>query len=241
MRYEITIKQYSDIDLIIKTLKAKNIKKISLTQKGTIINNIEVARLLKEKIPDLDISITFSIIHNYSKNNQEIKQRFLTLLEQAKKIKINKILLVSGSPRKLYSSTELLSDIKFIDTSSLKIYCAFNPFLTGPQGEDEYKRLMHKISTKKVSGIYIQLGDDLEKLRKGLNFLAVKAKELEINGSILIPNQSMLNKLKFRPWNGVRYSQKYINNLKFAQEKTKELQKIYKSRKIELLIISKSK
>lgn len=241
MRYEITAKQYSDIEFLIETLIKKKIKKIALTQKNTIINNVEVARQLRERIPDLDISITFSIINNYAKNTEEIKLKFLKLLEEAKKINVDKILIVSGSPRKLYSSTELLSDLKYIDTSPTKIYCVFNPFLTGPQGEDEYKRLMHKISTKKVFGIYIQLGDDLMKLKTGLRFLKAKAKGIEINGSILIPNQAMLNKLKFRPWNGVKFSQKYLNSLDFANKKTKEIERIYKSEKIGLLVISKSK
>lgn len=236
MQFEITVKEYSKIKEIGMILKKYNIKKICITQKFKYMNNIEVSRQLLEIIPELEITLNFSICENYHDDYSLIENDFLKFMDEANILGIKRFLIISGVPRKLYTTLDLLKFLKFRDLKDNQIFCAYNPFLTNYLGDDEEEKLRYKEASKIISGIYYQLGDDIYKLRSGIKLSKHIMKGKKFYGSILVPNTFILNNLKYKPWYGVKYSDEFLNNITYSNKKTIELLKIYKENDIEPLV-----
>lgn len=78
-------------------------------------------------------------------------------LEQGSKE--NSILLVSGGGQKLkkFEAVTVLQALQN-ESQSLPLYCAYNPYLSGQQGEEECERLRSKLRAG-VAGVYLQIGE----------------------------------------------------------------------------------
>jgi hypothetical protein len=233
-QYEITIKEYSSIPLFIELIRKFNVKSVSLTQKLSYINNIKVAEELLKAIPDLHITLTFSIMVNYSSDTCDIETKLLKFLWDGYDIGIKDFLIVTGVPRKLYTSVQALQFLKFQNLPPVNLYCAFNPYLTNYLGKEEVERLRYKFGTKILKGLYFQIGEDTNKLINGIKI--AKTLTNNIYGSFLIPSRSILNQLKFKPWHGVKFSESYISNLNNAITVTKKIRSIYLNNNVKPLI-----
>lgn len=83
-----------------------------------------------------------------------------------------------------------------------------------------------------IAGIYLQAGDDIDKLHSGLQFIqdTIKTKypDMKVFGSIFIPTRKFLSQMKFRPWGGVYLSDDYLNSVDGARTSTKRVLTVYK-------------
>ena len=83
------------------------------------------------------------------------------------------VLVVTGSKPRKNDSLSLLRSLQDRGSKGLPLlHCAFNPYLVDKkQREGEYKRLRSKLETGLCSGVWLQIGTDLELLEKGLAFI----------------------------------------------------------------------
>lgn len=116
---------------------------------------------------------------------------------------------------------------------------AFNPYEASPSEEEEEQcRLQAKLAAVNASpllniaGIYLQAGDNIDKLHSGLQFIQdtiiPKYPDMKLYGSVFIPTRKFLAQMKFRPWGGVYLSDGYLNRVDEACMLTKRVLEVYK-------------
>ena len=76
------------------------------------------------------------------------------------------------------------------------IHVAFNPYFPSKaEAAEERKRLIRKLDTGLVRGIYLQMGTDLERLKQGLDFLKDVSRNqhsdamMDLFGSVFLPTK----------------------------------------------------
>ena len=94
-----------------------------------------------------------------------------------------------------------------------------------------------KLQSGLVKSIWIQFGTDVKILESRMWILreiissAQKAGLIKFNiklfGSILLPSKQLLARFRFRPWKGVYCSNEFLESVDFANNRIKELLKIY--------------
>ena len=91
---------------------------------------------------------------------------------------------------------------------------AFNPYLTGKERHLERDRLRAKLETGAVSSVWLQFGAITDALQDGLSFLShglpTRLRPQRIVGSLFLPTRQLIAQQKFRPWNGVILSDRYL-------------------------------
>ena len=104
----------------------------------------------------------------------------------------------------------------------------------------ERERLEIKISTGLINSIWFQYGTDIKVLQNELTYLKKIAKDEKLNlfGSLFIPSKQFIARFKFRPWQEVYISEKFL----FAVDKffdfTSDLVGFYKNNNITPVIES---
>ncbi|RMD76848.1 hypothetical protein D6810_02815 [Candidatus Dojkabacteria bacterium] len=211
MVHEITNKDFADFDSLINFLKSNTVKSISIANKSPEDENILKAMKIKKKLNfDVDINIVYSIRVNGVKTISLAVQKWERFLIEAIHYNQKKILVVSGNPKyPKFRSLTALNYAKKFENYGLSFGVAFNPFLNL---EEEYKLLKQKLDTGIVSRIYFQLGDDFLHLKKGLHFCNKYFPNTEKFVSVLNPTSPLFNSFKRRPWNGVRFSEKFLKS-----------------------------
>lgn len=171
------------------------------------------------------------------------------------------LIISGGGPKKKVNTVSLLEAIRRSALPPpLPIYVAFNPYLPFPEDlETEKQRLVAKLSSGLVSGVYLQMGTDLARLRAGLECLREAARaagfvggiggegaaaaagtvlgakrprsseeRLPVFGSIFLPTPQLLAQMKFRPWNGVFLSDRYLGGVAEAEKISREILDTYR-------------
>lgn len=89
-----------------------------------------------------------------------------------------------------------------------------------------------KLATGLVSSVWLQLGTDPGRLRKGLEFLRAEAAGREppvrVVGSLAVPSRKFLAMMKFRPWGGVQLTEEYLASVESADAVTRRILEVYK-------------
>lgn len=238
MIFEITFKNFENVDDICNLLKKYKILNINITNKSKDIDNLEIASLIKQKL-----NFTVNVVTNYSiqvhkkRSIQDQYNDFILYNQKSLEIGIKENLLISGVPKHKIQTKDLLkySKNKILSTD-VSIGVAFNPFLQGLELEIEHQNLCTKLENKNVKSVYFQLGEDVSMLNEGINFVFKKQKYLNIFISVLIPNLEILTKMSFRMWHGVFYTQKFLKNLDYAKNLTKQILVLCKEKNIKPLL-----
>ena len=226
MLFELGVKSLDQIQPIYELIEKYKITDISLPDKPLWLSNLKLAETLLSKNSELQITLNFAIMHHYSRK-VDFYGLFDDYVASANKIGINKFLVISGSEKKKIDSVELFSKItdKYQDN---QFYCAYNPYLSGSDLELENQRLIQKLDTGAISGIYLQIGTDISKLQAGLDFIYSLNPSVQVFSCLMIPNATVLNSLRFRPWKGVYLDNQFISDIDFATQRTLEILQMYR-------------
>lgn len=247
LQLELNIKNIVDLEKAIIVLSNKEYSGVTITCKKSNLDTFMVVAELQKYYPNLEIIPTFSIATYYQGSAEATYQKFLKSVAFAQTFGIDNSLVVSGNPRKKLDTIgciERFNDFrKWVLLSSEdeniqqlnKWYfsVAYNPYLKDIEKENE--RLQKKLLNNSIKCIYIQIGEDLNKLKKAIEFIRSLSKTAIIWVSILIPTQKILTRLAFRPWGGVFLSREFLENIDFANKKTNEIVEFCKENNLGLL------
>ena len=225
IKHEVTITSQEQFEYYQQKIENRELKSICLTNKQKSLSNIQVAKQFKKISPDLDITLNYSLVNHYSRNESEVYQNFVNFIGNASDLNLNEILLVSGNPKRKIDGLKIFEFLRSFDgfNNQVKLAAAFNPF---DSNLEEVDRLKQKLKFDFVKSIYFQLGDDIEKINKGIDLIKNTKPETDIWVSILNPTPTKLNSLKFRPWHGVKYSDRFLNDINFAKKQNAEIIKL---------------
>lgn len=235
LQLELNIRNITDLEKAVVTLSKKKYSGVTITCKNTNLDSFMVTSEIQKYYPDLDIVPTFSIANHYQGSADATYQKFLKSVAFAQTFDVHNYLLVSGNPRKKLDTIECLERfsefrkwvIKNSDNEQIQnlsnwyFSIAYNPYLKDMEKEND--RLIKKLSRNSIKCVYLQIGEDLVKLQKAVEFIQSINKKITICVSVLIPSKKLLTKLAFRPWDGVFLSKEYLSNIEFAEQKTKEI------------------
>ena len=193
-----------------------------------------------------DICVHYSLKNNIGRNSIDSMEKCLLFLHQMNDLNIEEVLLVSGSG-KVKKSVNSLSFLEYLSKHNTidrvqqmktKIGIAYNCYFLDEDDQNvEDNRLLSKLNTGLVNSIWLQFGTDINKLENSIINIR-KYSNVRIIGSLFIPSKQLLARFKFRPWNGVFLSEKYLNDINDAISITKSIISIYFKYNIEIVIES---
>jgi hypothetical protein len=240
MHIELTISQFSYIPRIVERIKELNtITHISLTDKNGLPNNIIIAEMLREELPDISYTTHYALKNHTNKNPEIIPQNLIEYLELAQEKSFHDILLVSGNPQPKFDTLQaarFLTEQTDFDISNFTFSCAFNPFLVDSQGEKEWERFEFKMATQLFSRVYFQIGDHVPTLKAHVDKIQKAYPQLPITPSLLIPTRDLLKKFQFRPWKGVVLGEDYLESIQIAKHRSQKLLEYFNESELQPLI-----
>jgi len=189
--------------------------------KGQTQELLESAEKILQKQPSADICLHYSL-----KNMPPGVARLRDFLKSAFGIGVRRVLLVSGTgKRPKEDAIACLEQLATTDLENLpRLGVAFSPF-----DEEDVERLRRKLSSGVVQEIWLQIGSDTAALRPKLELLQREAAGIQIYGSIFLPTQQLLRRMREKPWNGVDLTcNGYLDSLDAAQQVTTDVLALYK-------------
>jgi hypothetical protein len=240
-RLELFYKSTDELAAQLPFLRAQTIKRFNLPNKRNDDDLIGAVQALTSGMDGLDICVHYSVKYNYDRSPAAAAARleaFYTKLQSCcpPSNKLSLLIVSGGGQKKRFDSISAVQQIaKRYKDPAVPLHVAFNPYL--PEGFDQEKeRLQKKLATKKVAGIYLQIGTDLQRLREGLRhatalidsmYTAEGLQRPSIHGSVFLPSARLLAQMRFRPWNGVYLSEEYLSSVEAADRVTRQLMQVY--------------
>lgn len=229
MLLELNIKTTKDLEKYLEILKHEDYSVVSTTSKK---GNMDLGLVLNCLNRDnLTITPTFSCSSNYNKNADLTYNNFLNFIQILKQHNIHQLLLVSGNPKMKLDTIKVLQQF---NDSRIKIAVAYNPY--SKNLEIENQRLIAKLQFMIVNQVWLQLGQDVQKLQASVQFIKNINPNIIIVNSILAPTTNLLKSLQFRPWSGVYYSDQFYNDINFALQSVQEMKDLSQELNLEILI-----
>jgi len=114
-----------------------------------------------------------------------------------------------------------------------------------PEYHEEQRRLVRKLKTGLVEDVWLNCGSDVRLLEEGISFVRAAAasmhnsSDVQILGSVLLPNPAQLQQMRERPWNGVHFSEEYLGSLAGMERCTQSILKLYGSEGVQPIVESK--
>jgi 5,10-methylenetetrahydrofolate reductase len=210
MFIDFSIKDLQSLQRIKTSLNLRLFDQINITEKTS---QDWLLPLLSDLHPNI-------CLHISAKNHQQ--HNINQYLQKAIECKINSFLIVSGLPRPAIDSIKLLQDLNHYP--QIQISIAHTPF-----AKDQLKqrhRLLEKLKNSDISTVYLQIGDNLQKIKSETEFIKESC-DCQIVGSILLPTPQLLNYFKHFKWSGVEYSQEYLGSIDCARAQTLEIYQHY--------------
>jgi hypothetical protein len=232
-----------DLDTVLSRLNY-----VPLLRGGSKADGVGAIDYEPQYIQQFQIIPTFSCSSNYNQNALQTFERLNDFIKILHKHKIKEFLLVSGNPKMKLDVLEALKLLKD-KLESEELYCniqdnglqtkinigiAYNPY--SKNLELENARLKDKLESTNVTSVWLQLGQDLEKLKTGVDFIRTIKPNSSIVNSILLPSKTLLKSLQFRPWSGVFYTDEFYNSLDFALQNVKDMKQLSLELELEILI-----
>lgn len=239
MRLDLTVRDLDEIPEFLRIIQSRKIKSVDITNTVKDIDTIEVARRVKEAVPNVDITLYFSAKFFLDGSIESARALFRRKFEEAKKIGITKFLFISGHPRLTFDSLEMLRVINDLRLSSgCEISCAYNPYFDPGRLREEQDRLRSKLSFPFVKGVALQVGMDTGKLQKGVEQIQSILPGVKLYGSVPVPSEATLGQLKENALYGVFLPNSYLLSTEMAVEMTSNLLKTFHELKIEPIVFS---
>jgi hypothetical protein len=234
MRLEVIAREPGDIGEIAEFLQRKHISKIGICHVSNGVSPVDVSRGLLERIPELDVTLYLSMKRFASGSSDGARAAFRQAFEDARKVPVKRILVVSGHPRQTFDSLDALQTIQaFGLAKGTDIAVAYNPFFDPARQRDENERLRRKLAYPFVGTVCLQMGMDTEKLRKAVEFVRSVRSDIDLAGEVPVPSEATLNRLKLLVLYGVFLPNCYFFSLDTAKEMTSALLSAYAEAGIE--------
>ncbi|CAM9881282.1 unnamed protein product, partial [Heterosigma akashiwo] len=217
----------------------------------------------------IDICAHYSLRKNEGKSADESFQSFLEFCFQAQNSGVSSLLLISGDGwgKPTLDTLTCLRRFSQLEPTNNKpqvpIGVVYNPFLQ-QLSHTENDRVQFKLESGEVSTVYLQIGSNLELLKRGLDYLMQfqpindeatenrtvhlqnerggqhqqqpKKKGFHICGSLLLPSDKLLERLRKKSWNGVYLDHFYLSSVENAMCRTREILNIYREYGVEPII-----
>ena len=244
IRFELSFKNVSQLEIKLNFCKLNNIKNINIPCKGLIKKELfnSTIKYISKNFNEFNVTYHYSLYHQYSKNKEKSYQNFLDFVKNSDINRNYEILLVSGSNKKKnFDSIDALGYLKKEKNLKVKLGIAYNPYLKKYYNiSSERERFEKKISTGLINSIWFQYGTDIKVLQNEITYLKNLAKDEKLNlfGSLFIPSKQFIARFKFRPWKEVYISEKCLYNLENFFDFTNDLVSFYKKYNITPLIES---
>lgn len=239
MRLEVTARNLEEIPSFLRIFEEFKVKAVDITNTVKDVDPVEVARLIKESMPAVDITLYFSAKFFLDSSVESARAAFRKKFEEAKKMGIKRFLLVSGHPRSSFDVLEMLHILNDLRMhSGCEILCAYNPYFDPGRLREEQERLRAKMGFGFVHGIALQVGMDTGKLQKGVEQIRTLLPDASLYGSVPAPAQGTLDQLKENALYGVFLPNSYLLNTEMATEMTVNLLGVFKDLQIEPIIFA---
>lgn len=209
MRLDVNLKNPTHLEDLKNFLQAHSFDQINITEK----------QFQPWLIPKLNSIHTHICLHISAKHHQNTN--IITYIQSAIQHRITSFLVVSGIPQSKLDSIEILKIIAQFNLPAT-FSVAYTPF--AKDQSLQRNRLVQKLATGIVKEIYLQIGDNLDKLRQEVAWLR-SVTSAPIIGSLLIPTPQVLEKFRHTIWQGIELSDHYTRDLQYAQTRTIELKK----------------
>eukprot|EP00960_Hanusia_phi_P054842 762789-Hanusia_phi.AAC.1 len=166
----------------------------------------EYSQLLWESIPDVDICLHWSVKNQKRKTAEETHRSFVSDVSNPS-AGVKSILVVSGSVSS--PSLDSITCLKKLANSGqahAEIGVAFNPYFPDERERGrEQQRFKDKLSTGRISHVWLQFGSDVALLTEGLKFLdslrSLSPSPFQVFGSFFVPSKKFLAQVCFpAPW-----------------------------------------
>lgn len=221
---DLNLKNSENLPELINLIQSIGINSAGIVNKDKNVDNLKIAKEILQIDSNFKLMSHFSIQYHYNRDLQIIKSDFLSYSQKARNLGIEDILIISGSAQRKNTSLELLNSLE--DDLEINLAVAYNPYFPDQTAENE--RFKVKLKNQNVKKVYFQIGEDLKKLKDGIDFASSQNSEIEIWSCLLIPNKTFQRNFRFRPWSGVNLSERFLNNLEYANMRTREIYDILK-------------
>ena len=245
LRFELSFKNFCQLENKLKFCLNNNIKKINIPCKGLIKKQFlyETIEYIGENFQDLDVIYHYSLFHQYTKNKEKSYLEFLYFVNKLNFYKNKEVLLVSGSNKKKnFDVLNVMNTLSKEENLKINIGVAYNPYLANYfNDKSERERIEKKISSGLIKSIWLQFGTDINLLEQEIDFLkkfllsnSLKNKNQNIKffGSLLIPSRQFIARFNFRPWKEVYISKNYLYSLEKFHDFTNKLISFYLEKNI---------
>jgi 5,10-methylenetetrahydrofolate reductase len=239
MRFEVTVREMGEVAGIASFLAAQRITKVNINHVRADVNPVDVARELLSRVPGLDLVLHLSVRKFAHGSIDTARAEFRCAFEEAKRLQIKRILVVSGHPRQTFETTDALRTIQMLGLATgVDIFCAYNPFFDPARQRDENERLRQKLTYPFVKAVCMQIGMDTEKLKKAVEFIRSIRPDITLFGEVPVPSDATLQRLKLAALYGVFLPNCYFLSASTAEEMTKTILEAYTQHHIEPVIFS---
>eukprot|EP00535_Pseudo-nitzschia_heimii_P003251 CAMPEP_0197178806 /NCGR_PEP_ID=MMETSP1423-20130617/3973_1 /TAXON_ID=476441 /ORGANISM="Pseudo-nitzschia heimii, Strain UNC1101" /LENGTH=352 /DNA_ID=CAMNT_0042628619 /DNA_START=129 /DNA_END=1187 /DNA_ORIENTATION=+ len=264
-RVELFFKNPSELKERVRFLRSEGVSSFNLVNKDKKDDVDGWVRSIREVYPDADVCAHYSLKHNKVPRAKGTDRHEGLLMRSFDASDADELLLISGSgEKKAWNTIRALRALKRVhraeedddddrsDRSRRRrrpsVAVAYNPYFPSDSDQErEDRRLVEKLETDRVSRIYLQFGTDTEKLAKGLalirrNINSIRNDDddddvaIAIAGSVFLPTKKLVAQQKFRPWNGVFLSRRFLEGgPEEAESVVIEMLRIYRENGVEPL------
>jgi hypothetical protein len=241
MRFELTIRALEEIGAYEASLASLQGLKIDIADHDRVSDPVLSAGWVHERFPKADISVCVSARHCAESGGDTGRVIFRKRISDIKKLGIHRMMVVSGYPRGAFDSLDALHtmyDLRL--TEGLAVACAYNPFYDPGRLREEQDRLRTKLGFPFVKEVGLQIGMDIGKVQKAVEFIRSIRTDVVISGCVPAPANDTLQLLKTSPFYGVFLPNSYLLNAEIAQEMTRELLRAFAKERIEPIIYTAS-
>ncbi|KAK9827026.1 hypothetical protein WJX74_003917 [Apatococcus lobatus] len=221
-------------DKILPFLRQNNLTRLNITNKNRKDDLLQSVATIYDGLPEARLCVHYALKWNSKGSPEATLKAFQDFCQQLAQYKGASVLLVSGTrPGKSDSvqALQMLKNHSHPPTCNVPVAVAFNPYFPDQADfEREKHRLESKLQTGMVDSIYLQNGNDLQRLREGLSFIQQtkgSKSSVQVLGSVFLPSKKLLAQMKFRPWNGVFLSKDFLSSVEKAEEITVQILSVY--------------
>lgn len=222
MRFELTLNDVLQVPDAISLIQEYEVPHVNVTDTSPGGGSIEIAGALIEGIPSLDLVLHVAAKHHDLPIGEEAIAAFVAHLVKAEEVGVRQFLIVSGHPRPAFDSLAALDAFGLLPTSSLAM-CVYNPYLDGAAAEEEAARLGKKLAHPNLGAVYLQIGANRDRLAEAVLFIRGLRNDVDVRGSLPVPNEAMLMRLQDKPLHGVTFGPDFFDSVATATKDAREL------------------
>lgn len=245
-RLELFYKSADELAAQVPFLRSQCIRRVNLPNKRSeddLVGAVKALASAATGIDGLDVCVHYSVKYQYDRSPAGAAAKLDKLYAELQACcppgaQLSVLVVSGGGQKKRYDSVAAVQQLaRRHQAPPLPLHVAFNPYLPGEQQSQERERLRQKLATKKVAGVYLQIGTDLARLEQALQYASGLIDELYgaargaqrpvLHGSVLLPSARLLAQMKFRPWTGVFLSEEYLSSVEAADSITRQLLRLY--------------